>query len=280
MPDKPFFNRTAIITGSSRGIGRAFALALARGGANVVVASKTAEPHPKLPGDIHQVAAEVEHAGGQALPVQVDVRDEEGVHRMVEAAVSRFGGIDILINNAGAINLTKVEATPPKRFDLMIGVNARAVYLASRAALPHLRKSENPHILSLCPPLPEGDALRRWLGAHAPYSLSKFGMTMLSLGMAEEFRRDGIAVNCLWPRTIIATAAIEFAVGSRDMFKMARTPEIMADAALGILSTPAAELTGRCLIDEDFLRERGETDFAKYLHDPSFTGKLIPDIFI
>lgn len=274
---KPLRGKTIIITGSSRGIGRAMALKFAADGANIVVAAKSAEPHPKLPGTIHTVAAEVEAAGGQGLALQVDVRDADQVAAMAEQAAARFGGIDVLINNAGAISLTSVEKTPLKRYDLMQQINSRAVFLCSQGVLPHLKQAANPHILSLSPPV---NLAPQWLAGHAPYTLSKYGMTLLSLGMAQEFRPYKIAVNTLWPRTIIATAAIEFAVGDRDTFRFCRTPEIMADAAYEIITTPELSLTGQTLIDEDVLRGRGISDFKDYRHDPEFDGDLFPDLFI
>ena len=275
-----FTGRTVFITGASRGIGRAIALRLARGGANVVIAAKSEEPHPKLPGTIHEVAAEVDAAGGRGLAVRLDVRDEGNVESAVAAAVARFGGLDAVVNNAGAIALTNVEHTPPKRFDLMQSVNARAVYLCARAALPHLRRAAcGGHVLSLCPPL---NFAGTWLRDHAPYTLSKFGMTILALGMAGEFRRYGVAVNCLWPRTLIATAAVEFSIpGGKAMFPRARKAEIMGDAAAAILLSPPGELTGRCLLDEDFLRTRGQTDFAAYACEPGQPDdRLLPDLFL
>ncbi len=275
-----FTGRTILITGASRGIGRAIALRLARGGANVVVASKSDEPHPKLPGTIHEVASEVDAAGGHGLAVRLDVRDEANVESAVAAAVERFGGLDAVVNNAGAIALTNVENTPPKRFDLLQSVNARAVYLCARAALPHLRRSAfGGHVLSLCPPL---NFAGNWLRDHAPYTLSKFGMTILSLGMAEEFRASNVAVNCLWPRTLVATSAVEFAIpGGKNLFARARKPEIVADAAAAVLATPPRELTGQCLLDEDFLRTRGVEDFAPYAWDAG-AGEmsLLPDLFL
>jgi citronellol/citronellal dehydrogenase len=269
--------QTIVITGSSRGIGRCMALAFARDGANLVIAAKSAQPHPKLPGTIHTVAEEVRAAGGDALAVQVDVRLEDQVGAMVEAAVQRFGRIDALINNAGAISLTPVEKTSVQRYDLMQDINARAVFVCSQAVLPYLKQAPNPHILSMAPPLNLHSA---GLRDHAPYTLSKYAMTLLSLGMAEEFRKYRIAVNCLWPRTIIATAAIEFAVGDRNMLKVCRKPEIVADAAYRILTAPSDSLTGQTLIDEDILRRHGITDFDHYAYDPDFAGKPHPDIFL
>jgi len=270
-------DKTIIITGSSRGIGRAMALRFAREGANVVIAAKSSKPHPKLKGTIHEVAREVELSGGQALPVQVDVRFESGVAELVTATMTRFGGIDALVNNAGAISLTNVEHTPVKRYDLMQGINARAVFICCQAALPHLKKSANPHILNLSPPL---NLNPKWLKDYAPYTLSKYGMTLLALAMSEEFEPYNIAVNCLWPRTAIATAAIEYEVGSRDFFKHCRKPEIVADAAYEILSTPERRLTGQTLTDEQVLAERGYRDLDRYAYAPEHAGNLLPDFFL
>ena len=268
---------TIIITGSSRGIGRSMALKLAHHGANLVIAAKSAEPHPKLPGTIYEVAEEVRAAGGNALPVQVDVRMADQVQAMVEAAMQQFGRIDALVNNAGAISLTNIEKTPIKRYDLMQSINSRAVFLCSQAALPHLKKAPNPHILSMAPPLNLNSA---GLREHAPYTLSKYGMTLLSLAMAEEFKQYRIAVNCLWPKTIIATAAIEFAVGDRDTLRYCRKPEIVADAAYRILTSDSGALTGQTLIDEDILKQQGITDWNRYAYDPDYAGRLRQDIFL
>ncbi len=269
--------KTVIITGASRGIGKAMSIRLAQAGANIVIAAKSDTKHPKLPGTIYETATEVEKAGGQALPIKVDVRSEKAVSAMMEQSVKAFGRIDGLINNAGAISLTGVEQTPVKRFDLMQNINARAVYLTAHIALPFLKKAPNPHILSLSPPL---NLNRQWLKDFSPYTLSKYGMTLLSLGMAEEFAKFGIAVNCLWPQTIIATAAIEFAVGSRDWFTRCRKPSIMADAAYEILVTENCRLTGQCIIDEQLLRKRGVQDFASYAYDPSQSNSLQNDLFL
>ncbi len=270
-------NRTIFITGASRGIGREIALRCAREGANLVIAAKTVEPHAKLEGTIHQTAEAVEAAGGRALAIQLDVRDETQVRDALEKAASHFGGIDAVVNNAGAISLTNLELTPPKKFDLMMGINARAVFLLSHCALPYLKRSTNAHILSLSPPL---NLSSKWLKPSIPYTLSKYGMTLLSLGMAEELREQRIAVNTLWPRTLIATAAVEVASGSKELFKLARKPAIMADAAYEILRTEAMTLTGRNLIDEPFLRERGVTDFVPYAWDPTMADKLGLDYYI
>ena len=273
---KRLLDRTILITGASRGIGRAIALAAAREGANIVIAAKTAEPHAKLPGTIHTVAEEVRALGGRALPLQVDVREEIQVADMMAAIEKEFGKLDALINNAGAIQLTNVANTPVKRYDLMQQVNSRAVFICAKAALPLLRLAGGGHIISLSPPL---NFKAKWLIPHAPYTLSKFGMTLLSLGMAGEFAPDKISVTTLWPRTTIATAAIEFAVGAQLM-PHCRTADIMADAALEILATTDQSLSGQSLIDEDLLRTRGWTDFRHYAHNPAYADKLFPDLFI
>jgi len=268
--------RTVFITGGSRGIGRAMALACARQGANVVIAAKSDTPHPKLPGTIHTVAEEVRAAGGQALPLVLDVRDEAQVRQRMDEAASHFGGIDVLINNAGAIRLSGVEQLKVSRYDLMHQVNARAVMVCSQAALPYLKASDRAHILSLSPPL---NLDRKWFAQYGPYTTTKYAMTMLSMGMAEEFRRYGIAVNCLWPRTLIATSAIEFEAGGPQLMALGRKPEIMADAAVSILVRPADAVTGQALIDEEVLREAGVTDFEHYRHAPG-DKPLMPDLFL
>lgn len=269
-------DRTVFITGGSRGIGRAIALACARQGAKVVIAAKSDTPHPKLPGTIHTVADEVRAAGGQALPLVLDVRDEKQVRQRVEDAAQHFGGIDALVNNAGAIRLTGVENLKVSRYDLMHQVNARAVFTCSQAALPYLKASDRGHILSLSPPL---NLNTKWFAQYGPYTTTKYAMTMLSLGMAEEFRRYGIAVNTLWPKTLIATAAIEFEVGGPQMMAQGRKPEIMADAAVSILNRSADELSGQTLIDEDLLRQGGVTDFEHYRYQPG-DKPLLPDLFL
>ena len=267
--------KTLFITGASRGIGLAIGLRAARDGANVVIAAKTAEAHKHLPGTIYSAAAEIEAAGGQALPLTVDVRDEASVMAAVEAAVARFGGIDICVNNASAIQLTGTLATDMKRYDLMHQVNARGTFLVSKACIPHLKQAANPHILALSPPL---DLSPHWFGPHVAYTMAKYSMSLAMLGMADEFREDGIACNGLWPRTGIATAAIEFALTGKDGLAHCRTPEIMADAAHAIFTSPSRELTGRFLIDDSFLYERGVRDFEKYSVDPGKT--LMPDFFV
>ncbi|MBI2514385.1 MAG: SDR family oxidoreductase [Opitutae bacterium] len=277
----PLADQVVFITGASRGIGRAIALAAARAGAHLVIAAKTTEPHPKLPGTIHSVADEVRALGREALPLQLDVRDEIAVQDAFAVVAKKFGRLDALVNNAGAISLTDVENTPVKRFDLMQQVNARALFVCAKNALPLLRAAAarngyGGHIISLSPPL---NLNPRWLTPHAPYTLSKYGMTLLALGMAGEFGRDRLSVSTLWPRTTIATAAIEFAVGA-ELMKFSRTADIMADAALAILTTRDGSLNGRCLLDEDLLRERGTTDFARYAADPAHADRLYPDLFL
>jgi len=251
--------KTLFITGASRGIGLAIAVRAARDGANIVIAAKTGTPHPKLPGTIHTAAAEVEAAGGKALPLIVDIRFEEQVYRAVEQAVARFGGIDILVNNASAIGLTGTLETPMKRFDLMMGVNVRGTFLCSQACLPHLKQSANPHILTLSPPL---DMRPQWFAPHAAYTISKYGMSMCVLGMAEEFREAGIAVNALWPRSIIATAALQVIPGAEP--ERGRTPEIVADAAWHILARSSRSTTGNFFIDDEVLAAAGITDLSRY----------------
>ena len=266
--------KTLFITGSSRGIGREIALRSARDGANVVITGKTVEPHPKLAGTIHSVAAEVESAGGKALALQLDVRDEQAIADGVRRAVEAFGGIDILVNNASAISLTPTEATPARRFDLMMSVNVRATFLCSQACIPHLRKAANPHILTLSPPLGMSP---KWFKGHVAYTISKYGMSMCTLGMAEELKSAGIAVNSLWPRTTIATAAVEVHF-PEAILKASRHAAIMADAAHAILTSDARENTGNFYIDESVLRSRGEKDFDRYAVTPGTA--LFQDLFV
>jgi citronellol/citronellal dehydrogenase len=268
--------KTLFITGASRGIGREIALRAARDGANIVIAAKSAAPHPKLPGTIFSVAAEVEAAGGKALALEVDVRDEAIVRQALADACEHFGGIDALVNNAGAIKLTGVQHIELKRFDLMHQINTRAVLLCSQAALPYLKKTAG-HILNLSPPL---NLATKWFAQYSPYTVTKYGMSMLTLGMSEEFAAYGISVNSLWPQTMIATAAIEFQLGSRESFKHARTPAIMADAAYAILNSSGRSITGRLLIDEEILGEHGVTDFEGYRFAPDSTDQLMPDLFV
>jgi len=256
--------KTVFITGASRGIGRAIALRCARDGANIVVTAKTVTPHPKLPGTIHEVAREVEQAGGSALAIPLDVRDDAAITAAVRQVVAHFGGIDILVNNASAIQLTGTLETPARRFDLMFGVNVRGTYLCSQACLPHLLKSDNPHILNLAPPL---NMHPKWFGSHAAYTMAKYGMSMCTLGMAEEFRDRGVAVNSLWPRTIIATAAIAMNF-PQDALRVSRKPDIMADAAYAIFRRDSRSASGHFHIDEAVLREEGVTDFDGYAVTP------------
>lgn len=267
--------KTLFITGASRGIGLAIALRAARDGANIAIAAKTAEPHKHLPGTIYTAAEEIEKAGGKALPLMVDIRSEELVQDAVEKTVARFGGIDICVNNASAISLTGTEATEMKRWDLMHQINARGTFLVSKTCIPYLRKAANPHVLMLSPPL---DMSAKWFAPHVAYTIAKFGMSLCVLGMSEEFRSNGIAFNALWPRTAIATAAVEFALGGDAMMKASRTPDILADAAQLIFTKPARTFTGNFIIDDTFLWENGVTDFEKYRVDRS--QKLIPDFFV
>jgi citronellol/citronellal dehydrogenase len=265
--------KTIFISGASRGIGLAIALRAARDGANIVIAAKTDAPHPKLPGTIHTAAAEIEAAGGHALPLAVDIRFEDQVYGAVEQAVQHFGGIDILVNNASAISLTGTLQTPMKRFDLMMGVNLRGTFLCSQACLPHLAKASNPHILTLSPPL---DMRAKWFAPCVAYTMAKFGMSMCVLGMSEEFRAEGIAVNALWPRTIIATVALQVIPGAEP--ERGRKPEIMADAAWHILTRDSRSTTGNFFIDEEVLAGVGVTDFSSYAVAPG--TKLRRDLFL
>ena len=267
--------KTLFVTGASRGIGLAIALRAARDGANIAIAAKTAEPHKHLPGTIYTAAEEIEKAGGKALPLTVDVRNEENIQAAVAEAVKTFGGIDICVNNASAIQMTGTLATDMKRYDLMNQVNARGTFLTSKACIPHLKNSSNPHVLMLSPPL---DMSPRWFEGHTAYTMAKFGMSMCVLGMAAEFKGDGIAFNALWPRTGIATAAIQFALAGEEGMKQCRTPDIMADAAYAIFNKPSREFTGNFLIDDSFLYAEGERDFDKYRVDP--TTRLMPDFFV
>ncbi|MFI4950309.1 MAG: SDR family oxidoreductase [Caulobacterales bacterium] len=267
--------KTLFVTGASRGIGHAIALRAAQDGANIAIAAKTAEPHPKLPGTIYTAAEDMEKAGGRALPLVVDVRDEGSVMAAVEETVRRFGGIDVCVNNASAIQLTGTLQTDMKRYDLMHQINARGTYLTSKACIPHLKQSANPHVLMLSPPL---DMSPRWFGPHVAYTMAKFGMSMCVLGMAAEFKADGIAFNALWPRTGIATAAIRNALAGDEGMRRCRTTDIMADAAHAIFSKPAREFSGNFLIDDTFLYGEGVRDFEKYRVDPS--EPLMPDFFV
>jgi citronellol/citronellal dehydrogenase len=267
--------KTLFITGASRGIGLAIALRAAADGANVAIAAKTDAPHPKLPGTIHTAAEQVEKAGGKALALLVDVRDEASVLEAVEQTVARFGGVDICVNNASAIQLAGTLQTDMKRYDLMHQVNGRGTFLVSKACLPHLKRAANPHVLALSPPL---DLSPRWFGPHVAYTMAKFNMSMAMLGMAEEFRNDGVAFNALWPRTTVATSAIRYALGGDAVMSKSRTPEIVADAAYVIFNRPARECTGNFFIDDTLLYEAGVRDFDKYRVDPS--QPLLPDFFV
>jgi citronellol/citronellal dehydrogenase len=271
-------DRTVFITGGSRGIGLAIAKRCAADGANIVIAAKTAEPHPKLPGTIHTAAEEIEAAGGQCLALQVDIRDERQVAEAVERAAGHFGGIDILVNNASAINLTNTEATPIRRFDLMMGVNTRGTFLVTQACLPHLKESasdgRNPHVLTLSPPL---NMDPKWFAPHVAYTMAKYGMSMCVLGHAEEFRPYGIAVNALWPRTVIATAALQMIPGVKP--EHCRSVDIMADAAYEVLTRDAATTTGNFFIDEEVLKAAKVMDFERYSVVPG-SRELMPDLFL
>lgn len=268
-------NKTLLITGASRGIGKAIALRAAADGANIGVIGKTATPHPKLPGTVHSAVEEITQAGGRALACIADVRDAEQLEAAVQATVAQFGGIDILVNNASAIFLAGVEQTPLKRFDLMHAVNVRATFAASQLCIPHLRRADNPQILNISPPL---NLEPRWFGPHVAYSISKYGMSMCVLGMAEELRDAGIAVNALWPRTAIATAAIRNVLGGDEALRRCRHPEIMADAAHAVLTRDSRSATGEFLVDEDVLRENGTNDFDRYAVAPG--EELLPDFFL
>jgi citronellol/citronellal dehydrogenase len=273
MPD--LRNKTIFISGGSRGIGLAIAARAAKDGANIIIAAKTAEPHPKLPGTIYTAAAEIEAAGGRALPVVCDIRDDDAVRNAVQAGVDKFGGIDICINNASAISLTPTLQTSMQRFDLMHQINTRGTFLVSQTCIPHLLKSANPHILNLSAPL---NMEEKWFRNHVAYSIAKYGMSMCVLGMAGEFREQGIAVNALWPRTAIATAAVQNLLGGEEMSQRSRTPAIMADAAHIILTKPSRDFTGNFCIDDEVLESAGITDLSRYAVNPD--KELLPDFFV
>ncbi|HUC80079.1 MAG TPA: NAD(P)-dependent oxidoreductase [Flavisolibacter sp.] len=266
---------TAFITGGSRGIGKAIALRLAKEGYNIAIAAKTTEPHPKLEGTIYTAAKEIEALGVSCLPLQCDIRSEEQIQAAIDETVKAFGGIDVLVNNASAISLTPTEHTEPKRFDLMMDIEIRGTFFMCKACIPHLRKSSNAHILNLSPPL---NMNPKWFAQHLAYTIAKYGMSMIVTGLAEELRKDKIAANALWPRTTIATAAVQNLLGGDALMKMSRTPEIVADAAYAIVSKPSAECTGNFFIDEEVLLKEGVTDFRKYAVDPS--QELMRDIFL
>lgn len=267
--------KTLFITGASRGIGKAIALRVASEGANIAVVAKTKEPHPKLPGTVFTAVEDIEFAGGKGLACVADVRFEDQVQAAVDATIEEFGGIDILVNDASAINLTPTLDTTMKRFDLMFSVNVRGTFLCSKLCIPHLKKSENPHILNLSPPL---NMDSKWFAHHVAYTMSKYGMSMCVLGMAEEFKKDGIAVNALWPRTAIATAAVKNLLGGEIAVKHSRKPEIVADAAYIILTRPSRDYTGNFYIDDEVLIENGVTDLGKYSVVPN--ARLTPDFFL
>ncbi len=268
-------DRTLFITGSSRGIGLAIAKRAAQDGANIIVAAKTAEPHPKLQGTIYTAAEEIDMAGGKAFPVVCDIRSEEQVIEAVTKGADYFGGIDICINNASAIALTSTLQTPMKRFDLMHQINTRGTFLVSKTCIPHLLKSDNPHILNLASPLNMDE---KWFAPHVAYTMAKFGMSMCVLGMAGEFRKQGIAVNALWPRTTIATAAVQNLLGGHELVRRSRMPAIMGDAAYVILTKPSREFTGNFCIDDEILKSAGVSDFSAYAVDPS--AELVTDFFV
>ncbi len=269
--------KTLFITGASRGIGKSIALRAAKDGANVAVVAKTAEPHPKLPGTVYTAVEEINAAGGKGLACICDIRFEDQVEAAVKATVEAFGGIDILVNNASAINLTGTLSTSMKRYDLMHHINTRGTFLCSQKVIPFLKKADNPHVLNLSPPL---NMEARWFAPHVAYTMAKFGMSMCALGMAEEFKSDGIAFNTLWPRTAIATAAVQNLLGGDESMKRCRTPEIMADAAHWIFTRPSREFTGNYCIDEDTLRSAGVTDFSKYKSTDVPDSELMPDFFV
>ena len=267
--------KTMFISGASRGIGLAIAKRAAADGANIALIAKTAEPHPKLPGTVYTAAQEIEAAGGQALPIVGDIRDDAQVAAAVAAAVERFGGIDICVNNASAINLAGTEALEVKRYDLMQAINTRGTFVVSRACIPHLRGRENPHILTLSPPI---SLEPRWLGPHIGYTIAKYGMSLCALGFAAELREDGIASNALWPRTLIATAAVQNLLGGEAAMAVSRKPELYADAAYAVLTRPSRECTGNTLLCEDVLREEGVTDFDVYAYVPGSTPQV--DLYV
>jgi len=268
--------KTLFISGASRGIGLAIAERAALDGANVALIAKTAEPHPKLEGTVYTAAESIEAAGGQALPIVGDIRDEGQVAAAVEQAVERFGSIDICVNNASAINIAGTEALEMKRYDLMQDINTRGTFVVSKLCIPHLKRAENPHVLTLSPPLLLDP---KWLKGHVGYTIAKYGMSMCTIGMAAEFADDGIAFNSLWPRTIIATAAVQNLLGGDEAMRRSRKPEIMADAAHAILMRPSRECTGNLFLAEDVLADEGITDLARYSYDGG-DGELIPDLFV
>lgn len=278
MTESTLAGKTILMSGGSRGIGLAIALRAARDGANIAILAKTDSPHPKLEGTVHTAAEQIREAGGQALPIVGDVRNDDDITEAVLTTQGEFGGIDIVVNNASAIDLSRSLDLDAKKYDLMQDINVRGTFMLSRAAIPMLKDAENPHILSLSPPL---NITPKWLGAHTGYTLAKYGMSMVTLGMAAEFARDGIAANTLWPATTIATAAVQFALGGDRMMKVSRTPEIYADAAYEVLRKPSRVYTGQSLIVEDVLAEAGVTDLSGYAATPGTPDdQLFPDIFL
>lgn len=270
--------KTILMSGGSRGIGLAIALKAAADGANIALIAKTDTPHPKLAGTIHTAAEEIREAGGQALPIHGDVRNDDDIERAIDETLHEFEGIDVVINNASVIDLSGSEDLAAKKYDLMQDVNVRGTFMLSRTAIPALKEAENPHVLSLAPPL---NLSPKWLGAHTGYTLAKYGMTMATLGIAAEFESDGIAANTLWPETTIATAAVQFALGGDEMMRVSRTPQVYADAAYAVLTKPSREYSGQTLIVEDVLRAEGVTDFAAYAAVPGTPdSELHPDIFL
>jgi len=269
--------KTLFITGASRGIGKAIALAAAKQEANIIIAAKTVEPHAKLDGTIYTAAEEIVKAGGQALPCTVDIRFEDQIEKAVKEGVAKFGGIDIVVNNASAISLTGTLDTPAKRYDLMHQVNTRGTFMTSKACLPYLLKASNPHILNISPPL---SMQPKWFKNHVAYTMAKYGMSMCVLGMAEEFKDKGIAVNALWPKTVIATAAVQNLLGGDEMISRSRTPDIMADAAIAIFNKNSKTITGNFFVDEEVLRMEGMTNFDKYLVNPKYKDNLETDFFL
>eukprot|EP00760_Papus_ankaliazontas_P024427 PhM_4_TR2301/c0_g1_i2/m.83448/K13775/atuG; citronellol/citronellal dehydrogenase len=276
LPERSLKGQTLFITGASRGIGLAIALRAARDGANVVIAAKSVEEHPKLKGTIYSAAKEVEAAGGRALAVQVDVRDEASIAAALKAAADKFGGIDIVVNNASAINLAPTDKVDMKRYDLMHSINTRGTFLTTKLALPYLKKSKNPHVLNLSPPL---NMEARWFAPHVAYTMAKFGMSMCVLGHAEEFKSDGIAVNALWPRTTIATAAVNNLLGGDMLMQVSRTPDVMADAAHCIFTRKSTHCTGNFFIDDEVLASEGVGNLDKYAVNPKMKT-LAPDFFV
>lgn len=276
MSELNLAGRTIFISGASRGIGLAIALRAARDGANIALIAKTAEPHPKLEGTVYTAAEQIEAAGGRALPIVGDIRDEAQVEAAVAQAVERFGGIDVCVNNASAINLAGIEQLEMKRYDLMQDINVRGTFAVSKACVPHLKQGTNPHVLTLSPPI---DLAPKWLAPHTAYTIAKYGMTLVALGLAEELREAGVASNALWPRTLVATAAVQNLLGGEEAMRRARTPDVYADAAYAVLTKPSREYTGQALLCEDVLVADGATDLARYAHAGA-EAELAVDLFV